>query len=305
MLVYVKLVLTAAFWGGTFIAGKMLAGDVTPYSAAFLRFVIASLFLVVLTRIIEGEIPKIPRNKILPVTLLGLTGVFSYNIFFFKGLHYIGAGRASLIIATNPILISCLSALIFKEQLNRIKVAGILMSVCGAILVISRGDPAILFGHGIGTGEVCIFICVLSWVTYSLIGKFVMNELSAITSVCYSSVIGTIALMGPALANGLVRDISSYSAGNWIALVYLGFFGTVLGFFWYYDGIKKIGPMKAGVFINFVPVSALLFSFLILGERITLPTLGGAVLVISGVYVTNFSDFIQTLFHSAGRRHAS
>jgi drug/metabolite transporter (DMT)-like permease len=75
-----------------------------------------------------------------------------------------------------------------------------------------------------------------------------------------------------------------------LGLFYLGFFGTVLGFVWYYEGIKKIGPTKAGLFINVVPLSAVVLAFFLLNEPLTLSLLIGAVLVSSGIYLTN-TDF--------------
>jgi drug/metabolite transporter (DMT)-like permease len=74
---------------------------------------------------------------------------------------------------------------------------------------------------------------------------------------------------------------------NWLGISYLGFFGTVLGFVWYYEGIERIGPIKAALFINFVPISAVLLAFLMLAEQITLSLLIGAILVTAGVYLTN------------------
>ena len=113
MLIYLKLLSTAFFWGGTFIAGKIIAENVGPFSAAFLRFMVASTFLLVMTWKFEGRFPKIKRGQIIPLLLLGMTGIFSYNVFFFKGLKLIDAGRASLIIANNPIFITLLSAYFF------------------------------------------------------------------------------------------------------------------------------------------------------------------------------------------------
>ncbi len=129
MLVYVKLILTAIFWGGTFIAGRVVAKDVGPFSAAFFRFFIASIFLVLFTYKIEGKLPVLKKGQIFPVFLLGMTGVFLYNVFFFKGLKIIHAGRAAVIIAGNPILITLFSAYFFKEKLSLIKVIGIILSV--------------------------------------------------------------------------------------------------------------------------------------------------------------------------------
>ena len=295
IVIYIKLLLTAVFWGGTFIAGRMISETVNPCSASFLRFVIASFFLIVITIKIEGKLPKLKKNQVIPVILLGFTGVFAYNILFLTGLRYINAGRAALIIALNPIFISLLSAFFFKERLNLIKITGIIMSVTGAIIVISNGSITDFVGYKFGKGELLICGCVLCWTSYSLIGRAVMDDLSPIISVCYSSIIGTLLLSVPALFSGILSHIGSYSAVDWLNIFYLGFFGTVLGFFWYYEGINEIGPTKSSVFINFVPISAILLAFFILHEQITPSLLFGAVLVVSGVYFTNASRVLKQI----------
>ena len=289
--IYTKLFLTAVFWGGTFIAGRIVAKDVGPFSAAFLRFAIASIFLLFITLRIEGKLPIIKRGQIIPVILLGMTGVFAYNVFFFKGLKIIEAGRASLIIANNPIFITLCASYFFKEKLTPVKIAGIFISVIGAIIVITKGNLIEILNGNVGWGEFFIFCCVLTWVAYSLIGKAIMIDLSPLVSVSYSAIVGAVALFVPAYFEGIVRDMGHYSAAQWLAIFYLGFFGTVLGFVWYYQGIKIIGPMKTSQFINFVPISAVLLAFFILGEPITLSLLFGAIFVISGVYLTNTQPF--------------
>ncbi len=258
-----------------------------------MRFAIASTCLLWLVRWREGRLPPLRREHILPVVLMGLTGVFAYNIFFFSGLKHIAAGRASLIIATNPIFISLLSALLFKEPLNWIRGVGICISVIGAMIVISNGRWDAFAGFGPGLGEWLIFGCVLSWVSYSIIGKVAMTRLSALSAVAYGSVVGAVLLAIPALTSGLASDIATYSARDWVSLVYLGYFGTVLGFYWYYRGIEQLGAMKASVFINFVPISALILSSFILKEPITPTLLTGGAMVVSGVFFTNASHLVM------------
>lgn len=295
-MIYLKLFLTAILWGGTFIAGKAIAGTGNPLSLSFVRFAIASVFLLIITKRVKGSLPSVKRGQVVPLLLLGATGVFSYNIFFFYALNYIQAGKASLIIANNPIFISLLSALIFKERLDAVKCVGILLSVTGAVVVISDGNIFELLSIGVGKGELLTVGCVISWVTYSLIGKQVMGNLSPLISVCYSSVAGTVMLLFPALISGSFGEIFSYSGVAWFNLFYLAFFGTVVGFLWYYEGIKSIGATKSSVFINFVPVSAIIFSYLILNEPVGKSLLIGAVLVISGVILTNGSAIFQKVF---------
>lgn len=287
MLVYLKLLLTAFFWGGTFVAGRALSGHVGPCSAAFLRFALASLCLVGLALKLESPLPRLSRMQWFAMVCLGLTGVFLYNIFFFRGLQLITAGRAALIIAINPIVISLCSAFLFKERLTWIKITGIFLSVTGAMWVISRGNLALILDSGIGWGEIMIFGCVASWVSFSLIGKAVLGGLSPLVSITYSSVIGTLGLLIPAAFEGVFSHLTAYAPSDWLAIAYLGILGTVVGFIWYYQGIKSIGPARAGLFINFVPVSALLLGFLILKEPVSTSLITGAVMVVTGVYLTN------------------
>ncbi len=287
LIIYVKLFLTAVFWGGTFIAGRVVAREVGPYSTAFFRFVIASLFLLFLTRRENGGFPGLRNAQIIPIILLGATGVFAYNVFFFKGLKLINAGRASLIIANNPVVIALFATYLFREKLGLIKILGIILSVCGAIVVISKGNPVSMLHGALGWGDFFIFLCVLCWAAFSLIGKAAMDGLSPLVATTYSCLVGTVALFIPACTEGMITSFVHYSGTAWFSIVYLGFFGTVLGFVWYYEGIDAIGATKASQFINFVPISAVLLAFIILGEPITFSLATGTAFVCLGVYLTN------------------
>ncbi|MDP2839409.1 MAG: DMT family transporter, partial [Syntrophales bacterium] len=125
------------------------------------------------------------------------------------------------------------------------------------------------------------------WVSYSLIGKVIMKDFSPLAAVTYSCLIGGAALLVPACLEGLPNRIGGFYVADWIGILYLGFFGTVLGFFWYYEGIRAIGPSRASVFINFVPVSGVFFGWLMLDEAVNLSLIAGAALVMAGVYLTN------------------
>ena len=286
-IVYIKLFLTALFWGGTFIAGRQVAQDLGPFSIAFLRFAMASVLLLSLTRIRAGGLPRVSLGQLLLVTLLGLTGVFAYNALFFKGLSLIEAGRAALIVATCPAFIAIASALFLRERLALIQAIGIPLSILGAAVVIAKGDLRQIVAGGVGLGELCILGCVLNWAAYSLLGKVALRRLSPLVSVSYSALAGAIALVFPALYEGLTKTVRHASLLDWTSIAYLAVCGTVLGFVWFYEGVKLIGATRAGLFINFVPISAVILAFFLLQEPITWSLAVGAVLVLSGVYLTN------------------
>lgn len=283
---YIRLYLVAFFWGGTFVAGRSLVGNVPPVSAAFFRFAVASLLLLAITWQRE-KLPPVTFRQLLTIMALGATGILAYNLFFFNGLTLIGAGRASLIIALNPVFITLAATLIYRDLLPKKRAFGILLSVSGAIIVISQGNPLAIFASGIGRGELLIFGCVLSWTLYSVIGKTAMRGLTPLVAVCYSSLAGTLMLAVAALQQGSFQQALSYPLSAWLSIGYLGMFGTVVGFLWYFQGIQTIGPARAAVFINFVPVNGVLLATLILDEPLTLSLLTGGVLVITGSYLAN------------------
>lgn len=290
-MIYTLLILTAFFWGGTFIAGKILAGQVPPVSSSFLRFFIASIALALI--LLAGRsLPRLPTKQQLPnLLLLGFTGVFSYNILFFNGLAKISAGRAALIIATTPLIITMMSALIYKEKLSFIKIFGILVSLTGALFVVSNGHLSLLLSGGFGQGELAIIGCVLSWTAYTIFGRSVLIEMSPLSAVFYSSIAGAIMLLPAAIYEGLPGLLVTINAESWTALAYLGIFGTALGFTWYYRGINAIGTSRAAVFINMVPVFGVLLSWLILSETFKPSVLLGGLLVLAGVKLANSASW--------------
>jgi drug/metabolite transporter (DMT)-like permease len=284
---YLKLVITMMLWGGTFVAGRVVAQEMGPFAAAFSRFLVASIALITLTVVIEGKLPRLPKRLWLRIMLLGLTGILAYNAFFFAGLKTVSAGRAALIIALNPVAIALGSALWFKETITRIKALGIALSLLGAVVVISGGNPLEVLQGRVGPGELMILGCVISWMGFTLIGKTVMADLSPYATTTYACMAGTALLLLPALGNGLLGAVTEASGVTWLAVSYLGILGSALGFSWYYSGVRQIGPARASVFINLVPIFAIVLAALLLQEQPSPTLLLGGVLVIAGVMLTN------------------
>ena len=281
------LAMAAVFWGGTFVAGRQLAPLLDPHGSAFLRFLLATLLLFCWLYWTLGRIPSISLRQFLSLVLLGLFGVFAYNLLFFEGLQTVEAGRASLIIAANPVLIALASSALFGERLGPVRLSGVGLSVLGAMLVIGRGDLPGLLDEGLGTGELMLLGCVLSWVAYTLIGRHVLHGMSALTAVSYSSLFGTMMLAVLLLIEGGIAAPALRNHELWLNIAYLSVFGTVLAFVWFYKGVHAIGAARAGQFINLVPVSGVCFGAWLLDEPVTWSLLLGGVLVLLGLWLTN------------------
>jgi drug/metabolite transporter (DMT)-like permease len=285
-LVYLKLVGVAAIWGGTFVAGRIAATEMAATTAALWRYVFASAVLLVAAFALERGLPRLTGRQWLGVTLLGATGVAAYNLCFMWGLQSVPAGRAALIVALNPAATLAGAALCFGERLDARKLAGIAAALLGAAIVIGRGDPLGLVADGLGAGELTILGCVASWAAFTLNAKRLMAGLSPLVVTVWASFTGTLMLAAATLVDGApLVPLASLPA--WVALAFLGAFGTAVAFVWYNDGVRRLGAARAPVFINLVPVFAVALGALLLGERVDASMLAGGALVLAGVYTLN------------------
>ena len=282
-MIYVKLLLVALFWGGTFIATRIAAQTFEPFMGASIRYLVACLFLVPLAWIRSPDFFRVNRKQFLQLSLLGFSGIFAYNFFFFKGLKLVPASHGALLVALNPMMVILLAAWRYGESLRPMKIAGMLLSLLGVVVVISRGNPLELF-NSFEWGDAFMLGCPVTWAVYTLAGREALKHSSPLQASAWASMTGCAMLLLFATMETVPVEIPSKV---WIALAYLGLIGTVLAFVWYYEGVAKLGVTRTAIFNNLVPVFALLLSVLILKESVHGYTWVGAAMVIGGVVIIN------------------
>ena len=284
--VYAKLLFTAFFWGGTWIAGRVAVQEVSPLAVASWRFFIATLALGILLALREGR-PRWSGRDWLILAALGLTGVFCYNVFFLYGLKQVEAGRGALVTALIPALIALADWLLFRLPMSRMKALGVSLALLGCLMVVTRGHPARLLAGEIGSGEMLLIGSALSWVAYTLISRRCSTRFSALAMTFGGCFSGWLMLTASALADGSLFAFHEATWRGGSSIVFLGLLGTAIAFTWYSEGINRIGSTKAAAFINLVPVFAVLLGALMLDERLGSAVLSGGALVIVGVFFTN------------------
>lgn len=288
--VYVRLVLVALCWGGTFIAGRVIATAVPSLVAATARFAVAVPLLLLVAWKLEGGLPRLNRQQAVMTFGLGLTGIFLYNLCFFGALAMMPAGRTALFVAFNPIVTALLLALFFRERLGVVRWLGIVIAFIGAAIIVTRGDLAGAWRditRSVGPGEAMMFCAVTGWAAYTIIGRFALKTLTPIAATTYASIWGLLLLACGAAFQFPAVDWARFDWRVVSAIAYLGVFGTVVGFVWYYQGVKAIGPARTAVFNNLVPVFGIVLAALLLAEPVLLSMIVGGALVIGGVTVTN------------------
>lgn len=285
-LVYLKLLLTAFFWGGTWIAGRVAVREAAPLTVASWRFFLAALVLGILLIRREGW-PRWSARDGIGLFLLGLTGIFLYNLLFLNGLKVVEAGRGALVVAFIPALVALADCLIFRVPMSPKKALGIALALGGCLLVVTRGEPQRLFAGEVGHGEWMLVGTSVAWTAYTLIGRHYSKQLSPLAMTFGACLAGGLMLFAAALIDGSLFAFSETGWRGGSSIAFLGLLGTAAAFTWYSEGIARLGSTRSAAFINLVPVFAVLLGAILLDERLEPAILAGGVLVVGGVWLTN------------------
>lgn len=283
---YVKLLATALVWGATWIAGRIAVSEAAPLAVASWRFLLAALVLGTLVVIHEGW-PRWSLAEWLTLAAMGASGIFLYNLCFLYGLKLIEAGRGALVVALTPAVVAAGDWLLFGAPMSPTKAAGIGLAMFGCVVVVTNGDPRLLFTGQVGLGEWLIIGCSALWAVYTFVGRRGTRSLSPLAMTFGASLTGWLMLTVAALLQGSLFSLAETTWRGWGAVVFLGLFGTALAFTWYAEAVQRIGATRSAAFINLVPVSAVILGALLLDERLGVAVLAGGALVIAGVIITN------------------
>ncbi|MDV8154453.1 DMT family transporter [Acinetobacter bereziniae] len=284
--IYLKLTCVAMLWGGTFIAGRVIAFEMPAQIAALMRFIVASILLMIILIKVEGSFKTINLKQHFLTACMGLTGVFAYNIFFFGALSHMQAGRTALFVSLSPILTIIAARIFFKEELSKFNYFGVVLAFFGTLLIVTKGHLFSQLNTSFGTGELMMSCAVLSWVAYTLLCKKIAG-LSPLIITTYSTLWGLFFLSMSFIPYLRQWQSFTFHASIYLSVLYLGALGTVLAFVWYAQGIAKIGTSRTIIFNNLVPLFAVLLAFLLLNEPITVVMLVGGAMSFIGVLMTN------------------
>lgn len=290
---HLRLVGMAVLWGASWPAGRIIAQSMPPLAGASLRFLLAALVLIPWLYWAGGlqQLKGWSAQRWLGMTAAGATGVYGYAAFFLSGLQHLPAGKAALVITLNPVMTLLMAAWIFQERLNTIIATGMALAIAGAVVVLSHGQPAALLHGAMGMGELLILGCVVCWVLYTLIGRWMLTGVDALSTTTVTSTIGACMLLVASLVvegpGALASAVHSGSTA-WTALLFLAFGATALAYAWYFDGVKALGAGAASGYITLVPLFGVLISAYLLGETIDTPMLLGGAMAITGTAVMNW-----------------
>ncbi|PJZ30421.1 DMT family transporter [Leptospira kmetyi] len=284
---YLFLIFFALITGVTFEVAKQALYYFSAAQTGAFRFVIAVVFMFAFVFFTDKKLLKVDSGNLKSLILLGVVGVFGFNSFYFLGMRKASPVNGAIIIALGPAITAFLSYFLLRTKITLLQYLGTLVSFIGVLLVISDGRISALKSILEGEGIFYIFLAAVCWAFYSVGIKKYLKGVSTIQITAYTSLFGMISLVVFLLfMEGWNPNVFSFPFQAWLAILYMAIFTAFLGYLFWNYGIQEVGPDKAAVFGNLIPVVAMFTSWF-LGESPNLFDILGTFFVILGIFVVN------------------
>ncbi|MCM0760412.1 MULTISPECIES: DMT family transporter [Sporomusa] len=282
---YFFLVLTAVLWGGNPVAVKSVLGEITPIMTVLIRYIGISAILLSIMFIKEGRHALPPKHQILPLILMGITGIVLNNGLQFIGLQYSTVVNCSLVAATTPAITAILAVLFLKETMNKKQWLGIFISLLGVVYLVAHGSMEIIKNLSFNKGDLLFLVSQASWAVYTLLGRRVMEDVSPMGVTAWAGFSGAIFMGIAALYEGVAAP-SRLSYDTLLSLSYMIIGSGILAMNWWNTGVRVVGANRAAIFTNIIPLAAMALSVVLLHEHVGWHEIAGGIWIIFGVYLT-------------------
>lgn len=281
---YLMMTMTALFWSGAFITGKIGIQEIPPFSLTFLRFLFAAIVMLPVIFSLGREICRIRKRDFLIILVLGIVGMFGYHVLFFTSLKYTTAINDSIICAASPLITSLLASLFLGEYFGVKRVKAVVLTLCGVLLAITNGDIHVIKNIQFNIGDVIMIFAVLCQASFSVISRTLKGRVSPIAVIYFSFLVGIVALIPFVFKENPQSFISNITWKGWTSVIYMAVFASAIGSLFQVVSINSIGASKTMIFLNLVPVFSLVFSSIVLGEEVTVFKIASILVIITGVY---------------------
>jgi drug/metabolite transporter (DMT)-like permease len=293
----VLLILMVLIWGANYSVIKRAFDEMPPQVFNAIRIALASCIFLTAIRIAQrrarasdGRMSsvfytpvRLTRRDRLDLLWLGVVGHWMYQLFFVGGVALTRVSNGALIIGATPVVIATVSALMGREKIGALHWLGAAVSVAGIYFVVGRGAS---FGGTTLRGDLLVMISVCCWTAYTLGGARLIKHHSPLYVTGMTMAIGAVPYVLLALPQIVRMDWGTVSAWTWTALVLSAVLALCLSYLIWYTAVQRIGPARTSLYSNLVPIVAIGFAALWLGEPLTRATLVGGAAVLTGVFLS-------------------
>jgi len=291
---YIFLILATLFWSGNFIVGKAASFfEIPPFTLNFYRWVFAWLILAPFT--LQEVLRK--KNYILKniklILILGITSITIFNSIVYYSLNFTQVISGVLMISTIPVMIIIFCWLFKIEKTNIYQILGVIFSLSGVVVIITKADLGILLNLNFNKGDLWMVVAMFSWAMYSALlrkKKFELSQLSLLHTIISA---GLIFLLPAYLIELALGHKASIHLPFIFTLTYVVIFPGLASFIFWIKGISIIGSNRSGIFLHLMPIFSTIMAILIFKEKFMIYHLIGAVLIIIGIVLSSTKQKIK------------
>ena len=282
---HVLLFLTSLFWAAHWIVARAVIPYTTPLGMAFWRWAAAIAILAPFAwRAFARARPQLLAAW-RPILFFGTCGTVLYNSIGYVGIQQSTATNAVLFQSVTPGVIPLFAWLLWRESIRPLVAAGLAISFCGVLAVVSRLDAAVIASLQVNPGDLWLLANVALWALYTACLRWKPQGVDAFAFM--------LAVMLAGMITGLPAYLLEVAGGgrveaNWgsvLGILYLAAFPSVLCYAMWTRAVAEIGPAKAGAYLHLIPLLGALMAVAFLGEELRLFHVVGLALIVGGVWL--------------------
>ncbi len=287
-LAYLLLVLAVLFWAGNFIVGKFATlFQIPPLTLNVFRWITVWIILIPITFTeIKNKLPYI-KKKWLVISFMGVITISTFNSVVYYALNFTQVINAVLMLAAIPAATIVFSSLMNIEKTNIYQLIGLFLSIIGIGTIISNGEMQKLISLNFNKGDLWMIVCVIAWALYSTLLKKNKFKLSQFTLIQLMVSVGLIFLVPQFFYERSIGLETNFDKTFFLILFYVVVFPAIAAYYCWQKGVEIIGPNRASMFIQLMPLFSAIMAIIIFNEKFELYHFIGAILILTGIYLAN------------------
>lgn len=286
---HTALFVVALIYGANYTVAKVVLDDDLLHPMAFISLrVMAGIVAFWLLHALWVK-ERVQRSDLLRLVLCGIFGVALNQSLFFIGLDYTTPINASLIMTTTPVLVLVASAIMLNETIQSKKVAGILLGMAGAVVLIIYGKKFAFNKNG-WFGDLLVFINASSYGLYLVLVKPLLVRYHPLTVVKWVFLIGSLGVLPFGLPELMQTPWQTFTPHVWLAIAYVLVCTTVLAYLLNAWAMQSVSPTLVGIYVYLQPLLATLIALLVGKDVLAWPKIVAGVLIFTGVWLVSSPD---------------
>ena len=285
---YLFLVLATFCWSGNFIVGKFATVyEIPPLTLNVFRWISVWFILIPFTyKEIFENLTYIKKNWLV-ISFMGVITISTFNSVVYFALNYTQVINAVLMLSAIPAATIVLSSLMKIEETNIFQLLGLVLSIIGIGSIISNGDIQKIISLDFNKGDMWMLVCVITWSLYSTLLKKNNFKLSQFTLIQLMVSVGILFLIPQFFYEKSIGLELSLDKNFILILIYVAIFPAIAAYYFWQKGIEIIGPNRASMFIQLMPLFSAVMAIIIFKEKFELYHFVGAIFILSGIYLSN------------------